>query len=128
MKNLMIILARSRLSVALLLAGSYAGLAAVVQAKEKTPAAGETAKHATAVERKDKEALRASRADIAARLREHPELVNDPEFLKSHPALRKFLSTHPKVKQALASKPKATATKPTAKQLERRAAKAGKTP
>lgn len=48
-----------------------------------------------------------SHSEIAEQLRKNPALANDPEFVKSHPALQEFLQTHGNVKQELRQNPDA---------------------
>ena len=43
--------------------------------------------------------------EIAGQLRKTPSLVNDPQFLQSHPELNAYLQDHPSVKQEISERP-----------------------
>lgn len=103
MKNLMIILSRSRFSAALLLAGSGHGLATIASAADATaPAAART----TTGELKAMDAFLDAHAVLDDQLRQHPGLANDPEFLKNHPEYAAFLSDHPKLAEQVKDHPR----------------------
>ncbi len=104
MKNLMIILSRSRFSVALLLAGSGHGLTAMALAADSTAPAA--AARATAGELKAMDAFLNAHAVLDDQLRQHPGLANDPEFLKNHPEYAAFLSDHPKIAEQVKNHPR----------------------
>ena len=46
-----------------------------------------------------------SHREVAEQLRKNPTLVNDPAFVKTHPALQAYLQDHPRISQQLASDP-----------------------
>ena len=46
-----------------------------------------------------------SHREIAEQLRRTPSLVDDPQFLQSHPALSTYLQDHPSVKQEVSAQP-----------------------
>ena len=46
-----------------------------------------------------------SHRDIADRLRRTPSLIDDPQFLQSHPELSAYLQDHPSVKQEITQQP-----------------------
>jgi hypothetical protein len=48
-----------------------------------------------------------SHREIAEQLRKDPSLVNDPKFVKNHPALENYLKQHPGVSDALKDDPNA---------------------
>lgn len=106
MKNLTIILSRSRFSAALLLAGSGHGLAATAWAAEATAPAPATVARTTAGELKAMDAFLDSHAVLDDQLRQHPGLANDPEFLKNHPEYAAFLSEHPKLAEQVKDNPR----------------------
>jgi len=43
---------------------------------------------------------------IEARLRENPDIVNNPAFQKNHPVFAQFLARHPEISAELAAKPR----------------------
>jgi hypothetical protein len=46
-----------------------------------------------------------SHREIAEQLRKTPSLVDDPQFLQSHPVLNTYLQDHPSVKQEISERP-----------------------
>ncbi len=48
-----------------------------------------------------------SHSKIARDLQRNPGLVNNPDYLEDHPALREFLNTHPEVRKELKENPRA---------------------
>jgi hypothetical protein len=48
-----------------------------------------------------------SHRDVAEQLRKTPSLIDDPQFLQSHPELNAYLQDHPSVKQEISSRPDA---------------------
>ena len=46
-----------------------------------------------------------SHREIAEQLRRTPSLIDDPQFLQSHPALSTYLQDHPSVKQEVSAQP-----------------------
>src|SRR5258708_39803542 len=46
-----------------------------------------------------------SHPEIAEQLRKNPSLVNNEEFVESHPALQQFLASHPGVREEFKENP-----------------------
>ena len=46
-----------------------------------------------------------SHRDVAEQLRRTPSLIDDPQFLQSHPELNTYLEDHPSVKQEISAQP-----------------------
>lgn len=44
--------------------------------------------------------------EVEARLQENPGLINNPAFLKNHPAVPQFLARHPEIRTDLAERPR----------------------
>jgi hypothetical protein len=105
MKNLLAAFARSRVSLALLLAGSCDGLTAVLQAKETT-SPGRKTERVTPGELQAMDAFLDSHAVIDDQLRQHPGLAGDARFLKHHPEYAEFLAGHPGVAAELKEHPR----------------------
>ena len=48
-----------------------------------------------------------SHPEVAKDLRENPTLVNDQQFVSSHPGLKEFLESHPNIRKEIKEHPKA---------------------
>ena len=105
MKKLVDILARSRFSLALLLAGSCDGFPAVLHAKE-TATPNRKAGRVTPAELRAMDTFLDSHSVIDDQLRQHPGLASDAQYLKDHPEFAEFVAGHPGVAAELKDHPR----------------------